>query len=238
MLSTFRKRILGYLIKKLDVPNMYVALKRLRSMGFSPNLIFDIGAHEGDFADICLTIWSNSELACFDVIEDKMEILKKRFSSNNKVKAFPFLMGEENKKEVALHLIDTGSSILEEHAAHNVPKKSYEMKTIDSIVEEFYKNRIIDILKIDVQGYELPVLKGAINSLNNINVILLELNLIDIHKNVSLIEEIVKWLSNRNWVMYDICGIHRRPLDNAIWQIDAIFLKRDSDFRKDKRWGK
>ena len=39
-----------------------------------------------------------------------------------------------------------------------------------------------DLLKIDVQGYELEVLKGAQFSLPRIKAILIELNLIDIHQ--------------------------------------------------------
>jgi hypothetical protein len=92
-------------------------------------------------------------------------------------------------------------------------------------------------LKLDVQGYELEVLKGSEKSLQGIQVILAEVNLIDIHQNVALLAEIVQWLNLRDWVAYDICELHRRPLDQALWQADFIFVQRSSFLRTDKRWG-
>ena len=110
------------------------------------------------------------------------------------------------------------------------------MKTVDQIVEDNFRDCPPDFLKIDVQGYELEVLKGSEKSLDKIRVILAEVNLIDIHKNVPLLSDIVNWLNDRDWVAYDICGLTRRPLDQALWQADFIFVPRNSSFRSDKRW--
>lgn len=46
----------------------------------------------------------------------------------------------------------------------------------------------------------------------------------------------VMWLGARDWVAYDVCGLTRRPLDNALWQADLIFVPRTSELRADKRW--
>ncbi|MEH1792137.1 hypothetical protein [Nostoc sp.] len=35
---------------------------------------------------------------------------------------------------------------------------------------------------------------------------------------------------------YDICGLTRRPLDQALWQADLIFVPRNSPLISDKRW--
>jgi len=65
---------------------------------------------------------------------------------------------------------------------------------------------------------------------------LAEINLLDIHQNVPLLAEVVTWLSDREWITYDICGLTRRPLDQALWQADLIFVPRNSPLRADKRW--
>lgn len=103
-------------------------------------------------------------------------------------------------------------------------------------MHEHFSDRSPDLLKLDVQGYELEVLKGAEQSLPHIRVILAEVNLLDIHQNVPLLAEIVSWLNERDWVAYDICGLTRRPLDRALWQADFIFVPRHSPLRTDKRW--
>lgn len=68
-------------------------------------------------------------------------------------------------------------------------------------------------------------------------VILAEISLLDIRQNVPLLAELVNWLDQRNWFAYDICGLTRRPLYQAFWQADFIFVRRDSSLRSDKRWG-
>jgi hypothetical protein len=66
--------------------------------------------------------------------------------------------------------------------------------------------------------------------------VLAEVNLLDLHKNVPLLADLVGWMSERGWVAYDICGLTRRPLDHALWQADMIFVPSDSPLRADKHW--
>ena len=111
------------------------------------------------------------------------------------------------------------------------------MTTIDEIVLNHFDGKSPEFLKLDVQGYELEVLKGAEKSIKGVQVILAEISLLDIHQNVPLLAEMVKWLSDRDWIAYDICGLTRRPLDQALWQADFIFVPCNSKLREDKRWG-
>ena len=109
------------------------------------------------------------------------------------------------------------------------------MQTIDEIVA----SRCIaapDLLKLDVQGYELEVLKGAQRALTTISAILAEINLLDIHKNVPLLDDVIIFMREKGFVAYDICGLTRRPLDQGLWQADFIFVPRESALRRDKRW--
>jgi len=69
-------------------------------------------------------------------------------------------------------------------------------------------------------------------------VILAEVNLLDIHEGVPLLHEMTSWLSQRGFVAYDICGLTRRPLDDALWQVDMIFVRQDDALRADKTFFK
>jgi hypothetical protein len=110
------------------------------------------------------------------------------------------------------------------------------MVTIDEIVEKHYEGRGPDFLKIDVQGYELEVLKGAERSLATLRVILIETNLLDIYTDAPLLPELMEWMHLRGWTPYDICGLTRRPLDRGLWQADFVFVPKESPLRSDKRW--
>ena len=131
--------------------------------------------------------------------------------------------------------METASSVLEEHIPQMNPARSYRMRTIDELVAN---NAVAppDLLKLDVQGYEIEILKGAMSTLPLVSVVLAEVNLIDIHKGAPLFNEFILFMHGNGFVSYDICGFTRRPLDQALWQADFIFVPVKSSLRSDKRW--
>ena len=232
-----RQKIKKHLVKKLGVPEISTSLERLAKLGFNPSQIFDVGAYQGDFTNLVLKCFPDAKVACFEVLEHRVNQLNLLASSDPRVQVFSTLLGSEIQDQVKFNQAETASSVLTEKIPQNFPVKSYPMTTIDKLVEDEFSGKSPDFLKLDVQGYELEVLKGAEKSLKGIQVILAEVNLIDIHQNVALLAEIVQWLDLRDWVAYDVCELHRRPLDQALWQADFIFVQRNSFFRADKRWG-
>jgi len=47
-----------------------------------------------------------------------------------------------------------------------------------------------------------------------------------------------EWLSDRGYALHDICNFMRRPLDDALWQSDMIFVRNNSSLRDSKLWQK
>lgn len=232
----FRAKLRNYIARRLMVPEIPFALEHLLSVGFQPKLIFDVGAYQGDFAQQCLRIWPHSQVACFEALEHRVANLQQLAANNPLLSVFPGLLGANSQEKVALHEGETASSILSERTPQNFRVNYHSMRTVDQIVNEHFGGNGPDFLKLDVQGYELEVLKGAEKSLDQVKVILSEISLIDIHSGVPLLADIIAWLSERNWVAYDICGLTRRPLDKALWQADFVFVSTDSPLRNDKRW--
>ncbi|MDF5731188.1 MAG: FkbM family methyltransferase [Rhizonema sp. PD38] len=232
----FQQKIRKYFGRRLGLPEIPFTLERLSSVGFHPKQIFDVGAYQGDFAKSCLSQWPKTKVACFEALEHKVTQLKHFASHNPSISVFPILVGAQACENVRLHESETASSILVEQLPQNFPVKFYPMRTVDQICQEHFEGHSPDFLKLDVQGYELEVLKGAEKSLPQMQAILAEVNLLDIHQNVPLLSEIIAWLDRRGWVAYDICGLTRRPLDRALWQADLLFVPRDSPLRSDKRW--
>ncbi len=233
-----RAKIREYLIQRLDVPNIPNALSRLSQSGFQPQIIFDVGAYRGDFARSCLTVWPQSQIFCCEALPTKIQELKQLSSQNSNIHVVPGLVGSCYQSQVPLHEVETASSVLVEHINHDFPVNYYPMYPIDTLVKREANGLKLDFLKIDVQGYELEVLKGAEQTLPHLQAILAEINLLDIHQNTPLLAEMIEWLHQRGWVAFDICGMTRRPLDKALWQADFIFVPKESVLRADKRYAK
>jgi FkbM family methyltransferase len=235
MFSSLKRAVRNRLVRRLGVPEIPTALERLHASNFMPERIFDVGAYSGEFARLCRSIWPAAKLTCFEVLPHRVEELRRWCNLDGNSTVIESLLGSETKQAVPFHEMETASSVFEEHAVQVLPVRFYPMQTIDEIVRS-KGLEAPNFLKLDVQGYELEVLKGAENTLPQISVVLAELNLIDIHKNAPLLDEVILYMRSKGFVAYDICGLTRRPLDRALWQADFIFVRRDSSLRSNKRW--
>jgi FkbM family methyltransferase len=237
MLARLKHTVRNYLARRLELPEIPVALRRLAGLGFTPNLVFDAGAYRGDFARLCLELWPDTRVACFEVQKRILPELEQLAARAAGVSVFPTLLGSATRDAVELYEAETASSVLIESAGPRHPSNSYRMTTVDAVVAGAFGGHPPNLLKIDVQGYELEVLKGATATLPGVDVILAEINLLDIHDQVPLLADVVGWLAARGFVAFDICALTRRPLDRALWQCDMLFVPAGSAFRQDKRWG-
>lgn len=235
-MKMFRQLLKDRLGKRLGVPTIPFALERVKHAGFSPQHVFDVGAYKGEFATLCLDLWPDTSVTCFEVLPKPSGEIRQLVGRHRNLRLISCLLGARCQDKVEFHLEETASSVLVENAVPQKHKASFPMRTVDDVVSRELGRQPPDFLKMDVQGYELEVLKGAVNSLKNMSLVLAEVNLLDLHKNVPLLADLVGWMSERGWVAYDICGLTRRPLDHALWQADMIFVPSDSPLRADKHW--
>jgi FkbM family methyltransferase len=149
------------------------------------------------------------------------------------------LLGASAGDEVIFYEHDhspTASSVLQDQAGNPTRQVRCRMETLDSVLaQERMPNP--GFIKVDVQGYELEVLKGAPQALAHAQAVLLEVSLIDLYKGNPLLHDVVPFMHQRNFQAYDICTLMRRPLDQALIQIDMIFIKRDSPLLSQKIYG-
>ena len=222
--------------ERLDAPDMLLALQRLAARSFTPGQVFDVGAFHGEFARAALAVWPGARIACFEPVEKAGRTLREMMREQPAIDLYAAVVGATEKPCVEMRVANASSTMLRDAHNDDYPRVKVPQITIDATVRRAYAGRAPDLLKLDVQGYELEVLKGAEASLRDIRVILSELSLLDIHEGVPLLDEVMVWLSQRGFVPYDICGLTRRPLDRALWQTDMVFVRRDDALRRDKRY--
>jgi FkbM family methyltransferase len=176
-LSLARSDFHTYAYNLANAPNQELSLRALSALGFAPKTIVDVGAYEGKWTSMVKEIWPSSNVIMVEPNSEKEPELKK-LARDLDATLCADLLGAIDGEEVEFILMETGSSVLNERS--NVPrtKHSRVVRTLDAVVGE----KKIDFLKIDVQGYELQVLRGARRVLQQTDVILLELSLIDVNE--------------------------------------------------------
>lgn len=218
---------------KYHVPDMEWSLNNLQANGFRPKNVLDIGAFEGEWTLMCRNIFSDANYLMFEAQETKTEILQ-RLKSNS-IDFHIGLLGPIGNEKSKFYVNETVSSALPESAKENQEYIEIPMYTVDDVLSKKGITKA-DFVKLDVQGFELEVLKGATKTLENAEVVLMEVSLIEINKGAPLINEVMKFMTDRNFICYDICSIVRRPLDKALWQTDLIFVKATSKLVSSKKY--
>lgn len=89
------------------------------------------------------------------------------------------------------------------------------------------------VLKIDVQGGELDVLRGCDGILAETAALCLEVSLFSFMKDAPQFTEVIDVVADLGFVAWDIVPGWTRPLDGALGQVDIVFVPVDSPLRKD-----
>tara|TARA_X000000950_G_C13881242_1_gene646966 strand:- start:6 stop:665 length:660 start_codon:yes stop_codon:yes gene_type:complete len=140
--------------------------------------VFEVGARYGDESKKLKLTFPNSKIYCFECNPLTIEICKKNLKNIDDINFYDFGLGDQ---EVLLPFYsyikdnDGASSLLKRIDYESTQKQTglVNIKRLDTFVKE--KNiRNIDLLCMDVQGYEMNVLKGAGNFIKNINYIIME----------------------------------------------------------------
>ena len=221
-----------------QMASMEWSLRNIKSLGFLPRNIIDVGAYHGDWTRMIKAIFPEAHVLMVEAQTSKEAILKQVVAEYpGKVSCSIGLLGPEKRESVPFYELETGSSVLPEQSDIKRAIVHHSMQTLDQMVSEKLKGPC-DLLKLDVQGFEIEVLKGATDTLKNVEIVLMEVSLLGVNKGSPLLHEAVQYMTQRGFLPYDICSFTRRPLDNALWQTDFIFVKDSSSLVANQTFGR
>lgn len=141
----------------------------------------------------------------------------------------------DGETQFYLHDDVTGSSTLkqvEKDTRINGTKIKVPANRLDSIITGTLRSPCL--LKIDTQGNELAVLKGTEGILDQVDVIICEVSFHQFRQGAAEVTDVVIRLKDYGYVMYEILEGHYRSIDNAMAQVDVVFIKSSSPLRSVK----
>jgi FkbM family methyltransferase len=197
-----------------------------------PKIVYDIGANDGTWSKILLELNPHvKDISLFEPRKEAFNKIKENLSANINLHLFQFALGSENTVSVikggstSASLLDAGElqNILFPGSFNSQCNENITINRLDDVVKE---NNLSypDLIKIDVQGYEMEVLKSAENVLKNTPFLIIELSFVELYKNQPPTSQLLDYLERFNFRIIDF-GYQWRNSQNQIIQIDTIFQK-------------
>lgn len=211
---------------------MLIDYKQIVSKYGSPKGIIHLGAHLAEELEDYLydgqknVIWVEANPDLYDGLISRI--------SNTTHLAFCELLSDVDGAEMKFNIAKNyyngnyqSSSVLEfgTHETHHPHIKMessmiLESKTINTIIEQNhldYNN--YDFVNLDLQGYELPVIKGFGDNISKMKYIYTEVNTGDVYKDCTKLDELDNYLSNYGFERVEI------KMTDAEWG-DALYIKK------------
>jgi len=162
---------------------------------FTPNSILDIGANMGQFYNEAKNLFPNSLFYLIEGNPDCEPQLKtlnieyKIALLSDKVKTVDFYIREQEST-------CTGNSIYKENTDF-YKEGSYITKKLSTVtLDSIFTDKSFDLVKIDVQGSELDIIKGGLNLIKKSKGVLLEVSLTDFNIGAPNKEEVISFMKS------------------------------------------
>ena len=217
---------LGFEIRRVEsvlqlegLGNMPGFLHHLRARGLTVEHALDVGANRGDWARLARSIFG-CKVTMLEPLEEMAPYLR-GIEGCEWVQAGAGAGRGELGLSVFLDLV--GSSFM---GPDDVPRRSVPVLPISELEPA-------DIVKVDVQGFEMEVLRGAGQHLGRAQVWIIETSLHRFRPGGVVADEVVGFMAEHGYGLYDVAGFVRRPSDGALAQIDACFARRGGQLDTD-----
>lgn len=163
----------------------------------SESIVFDLGGYEGEFAQKIFDKY-NSNIYVFEPVKKFYNIILEKFRNNKKIKTYQFGLSDKDDK-MNININKNATSIYLDNGEK-------EKITLKSIINFMNNNNInsIDLLKINIEGGEFPLLFELIKNNKIKNIKNLQIQFHNFVPNAKILrEEIRSVLNQTHHLTYD-----------------------------------
>lgn len=196
--------------------------------------IIDVGANKGQFAFAASQIFDQAFIYSFEPVPDVFQVLKENTSKIPNINIFNQALGaEKGNIKFFKNKYSHASSALPIHENQKIliPGTSdvEEIEVTISTLSDFLTNinfKSPSLLKLDVQGFEKEVIKGASEVLNKIDYILFETSFIEMYQGEPLFDEMHEFVKSHGFNLIAPVGFLQTG-NLQIPQMDVLYKRAD-----------
>jgi FkbM family methyltransferase len=207
----------------------FLALQRLKNLGYVPDFVLDVGASTGYWSHFCQQVFPGSRFYLFEPLlsqyqrsQGEIYRLHPEFTAvevavSNRSETITFNMAPDLYG--SSFVADSGSSKEGSWKKLEVPARTLAGLAAELAVQGR------GLMKIDVQFAEHLVLEGAQGFLGQIDVIFIELSLGRLRPQAKTFAEMLNYLRDLGFEYFDVAGSWRQPETGQLVQQDGVFVR-------------
>jgi FkbM family methyltransferase len=206
------------------------AINILKERSVPTSVILDVGAAAGETCIIFSKSFPQARIVGFEPLEGNFRRLRDNVGPYPNIHVEQCALGATNTKSLINRMSRiTASSLFMSHVGSSLNGNKYfeieeKEEIIIRVLDDFSIEGFIAIIKIDVQGYELEVLKGAVASLDRTYLVLLEMQNHDIYVGAPKYHQLDQFLRDAGFELFDLIPSVREK--GQIMEFDAIYFNK------------
>ncbi|WP_316759895.1 FkbM family methyltransferase [Pedobacter aquatilis] len=193
-------------------------------------VIFDIGANIGTWTLLAKSFLPNARVYAFEPLEKHIVEFETNCSGTENVFIQKYCVGNENKTDqLNVSSFSDSSSLLDatplEFQTYHIKKEKevqVQVRKLSTLINQD-ELPVPDILKLDIQGYELEALKGLENYIHQVRYIICEVSFKEYYKGQPLFNDVVSYLAKYGLTLFALGK--NTPIGEELDQIDILFKR-------------
>lgn len=211
--------------------------RRLKIMqNLQIDTLLDVGANVGQYVLKIRDSGYQGRIISFEPLKKAFDILKQVAAKDSNWLLHNYALGDQAMTSIInIAGNSVSSSILNMLPAHikSAPDSQYvatetiEIKRLDDIYSTICKDNDNVMLKIDTQGFEKNVIDGALQALEHIKVVQLEMSILPLYENEILYTEMIHYLDNKGFQLFSLEPGYFDQSTGQLMQVDGVFVRKN-----------
>ncbi len=200
------------------------------------DVVFDVGANNGQYGREQMSMGlQNKQLVSFEPLSSAFQKLVANARPFPNWQAVNIGLGAtDGQADINIAGNSQSSSFREILPAHTdaaptsktIGTETVEIRRLDSIIDQYSKPSDRCFLKLDVQGFEKDVLDGALESLDRVIGLQVEMALTPLYDGETLFPEMTAYLESLGYCMMSVGGVFADARTGQFVQLEGVFYKK------------
>lgn len=230
-------RIFGYELNKIDTQSTLATHLKMVFNNLGVDTVLDVGANKGQFGRFLRKNGFKGELYSFEPLKEPFAILSSESEKDSKWHAINCGLGSEKTKcEInvtnttefaSIRNPNTYATQMFNDLVEVTHQETIQLDTVDNFLltnNDSFSNKTI-FLKMDTQGYDLEVFKGASNSLSRIVALQSELSVQAIYDGMPGYLDALAVYSDNGYLPSGLYPVCRNKDGLSLLEVDAVLIK-------------